>query len=70
MRSLKSTNLSADAFNKTLELSEAIPEPAIRSGNTGQQKHYFDNCQLIKAWMYKIRFWAPKLVRKSEIKHW
>ena len=37
MRSLKSTNLSADAFNKTLELSEAIPEPMIRSGNTGQQ---------------------------------
>ena len=70
MRSLKSTNLSVDAFNKTLELSEAIPEPAIRSGNTGQQKHYFDSCQLIKTWMYNIRLKAPKLARKCENKHW
>ena len=70
MRSLKSTNLSVDAFNKTLELSEAIPEPAIRSGNTGQQKHCFDSCQLIKTGMYNIRLQAPKLARKYEIKHW
>ena len=37
---------------------------------TGQQKHYFDSCQLIKAWMYNIRLQAPKLARKCEIKHW
>ena len=40
---MKSSNLSADAFNKTLELSGSIPEPAIRSGATGQQKHYFED---------------------------
>ena len=55
---------------KTLELSGSIPEPAIGSGNTGQQKHYFDSCQLIKTWMYNIRLQAPKLARKCEIKHW
>ena len=44
--------------------------PAIRSGDTGQQKHYFDSCQLIKTWMYNIRLQAPKLARKCEIKHW
>ena len=54
---------------KTLELSGSIPEPAIGSGDTGQQKHYFDSCQLIKTWMYNIRLQAPKLARKCEIKH-
>ena len=67
---LKSSNLSADTFKKTLELSGSIPEPAIRSGDTGQQKHYFDSCQLIKTWMYNISLQAPKLARKCEIKHW
>ena len=55
---------------KTLELSGSIPEPAIRSGDIGQQKQYFDSCQLIKTWMYNIRLQAPKLARKCEIKHW
>ena len=54
---------------KPLELSGSIPEPAIRSGDTGQQKH-FDSCQLIKTWMYNIKLQAPKLARKCEIKHW
>ena len=67
---MKSINLSADTFKKTLELSGSIPEPAIRSGDIGQQKHYFDSCQLIKTWMYNIRLQAPKLARKCEIKHW
>ena len=62
LRWLKSSNL--------LELSGSIPEPAIGSGDTGQQKHYFDSCQLIKTWMYNIRLQAPKLARKCEIKHW
>ena len=57
-------------IKKTLELSGSIPEPVIGSGDTGQQKHYFDSCQLIKTWMYNIRLQAPKLARKCEIKHW
>ena len=36
----------------------------------GLEIHYFDNCQLIKTWMYSIRLQAPKLARKCEIKHW
>ena len=67
---MKSSNLSADTFKKILKLSGSIPESAIRSGDTGQQKHYFDSCQLIKTWMYNIRLQAPKLARKCEIKHW
>ena len=67
---MKSSNLSADTFKILLELRGSIPEPAIPSGDTGQQKHCFDNCQLIKTWMYNIRLQAPKLARKCEIKHW
>ena len=67
---MKSSNLSADTFKKTLELSGSIPEPAIRSVDTGQQKHYFDSCQLIKTWVYNIRLQAPILAKKCEIKHW
>ena len=47
-----------------------VPEPAIWSGDTDQQKHYFDSCQLIKTRMYNIRLQAPKLAKKCEIKHW
>ena len=50
--------------------SGSIPEPTIRSGDTGQQKHYFDSCQLIKTWMYNIKLQALTLARKCEIKHW
>ena len=56
--------------SKPLELSGSIPEPTIRSGDTGHQKHYFDSCPLIKTWMYNIRLQVPKLARKCEIKHW
>ena len=48
---------------------QRIPS-AILSGNTGQRKHYFDNCQLIKTWMYNIRLQVPKLSRKCEFKQW
>ena len=58
---MKSINLSADTFKKTLELSGSIPEPAIRSGDTGQQKQYFTSYQLIKTWMYNIRLQAPNV---------
>ena len=67
---MTSSNLSANTFKILLELRGVIPEPAIRSGDTGQQKHCFDSCQLIKTWMYNIRVQAPKLARKCEIKHW
>ena len=67
---MKSINLVAGTFKKTLELSGSITEPTIRSGDTGQQKHFFDSCQLIKTWMYNIRLQAPKLARKCDIKHW
>ena len=67
---MKSSNLSADTFKILLELRGSIPEPAIRSGDTGKQKHCFDSCQLIKTLMYNIRLQAPKLARKCEIKHW
>ena len=40
----KSSNLSADNFKKVLKLSWSIPEPAIWSGDTGQQIHCFDSC--------------------------
>ena len=73
----KKLNLSLRSFekvatcqritSKTSELSGSIPEPAIRSGDTGQQKHYFDSCHLIKTWMYNIRLQAPKLARKCEL---
>ena len=53
--------MSADYLNKTIELSGSIPEPGIRSGNTGQQKHCFDTCQLIETWMYNIRLQAPNV---------
>ena len=67
---LKSSNLSADTFKKALELSGSIPEPAIPSVDTGQQKHYFDSCQLIKTLVFNIKLQAPILARKCEIKHW
>ena len=70
LRSFEKYQLVSGYLQKTLELSGSIPEPAIRSGDTGQQKHYFDSCQLIKTWMYNIRLQAPKLARKCEIKHW
>ena len=38
---MKSSNLSADTFKKLLELRGSIPEPVIRSGDTGQQKHWY-----------------------------
>ena len=44
-------NLSADDFKKILDLDGLTPEPAIRSGDTGQQIPCFDSCQLITTLM-------------------
>ena len=70
LRSFEKYQLVSGYLQKTFELSGSIPEPSIRSGDTGQQKHYFDSCQLMKTWMYNIRLQAPKLARKCEITHW
>ena len=43
---MKKSKLSADNFKKILELDGSTPEPAIRSGNTGQRIPCFDSCQL------------------------
>ena len=48
--------------------------PRYLSGDTGLRIHCFDSCQLITTWtvtwVHNIRLQAPKLARKSEIKHW
>ena len=75
---LKTRNLSADNFKKILKLDGSTPEPAIRSGDTGQRIACFDSCQLITYWS---QHWcaicvqyqsscAPKLARKCGIEHW
>ena len=43
---MKKSKLSADNFKKILKLDGSTPEPAIRSGNTGQRIPCFDSCQL------------------------
>ena len=72
---LKRSNLSADNSKTILELDGSIPEPAIRSGDTGQRIPCFDSCQLISTFMCNMSAisgcsWAPKLTRKCKIKHW
>ena len=72
---LKTSNLSADDFKKVLDLDGSTPEPAIRSGDTGQRIPCFDSCQLITTLMsngcvhYQFSC-ALKLARKYEIEHW
>ena len=51
---LKTSNLSADNFKNTRP-RWIKPEPAIRSGDTGQWIPCFDSCQLITTWMCNIR---------------
>ena len=71
---LKTSNLSADNFKKVLDLDGSTPEPAIRSGDTGQRIPCFDSCQLITTLMsngcvhYQFSC-ALKLARKYEIEH-
>ena len=48
---MKTSNLSVDNFKKILNLDESTPEPAIRSGDTGQRMPCFDSCQLITTFM-------------------
>ena len=48
---MKTSNLSADIVKKILDLDGPTPEPAIRTGDTGQQIPCFDSCLLITASM-------------------
>ena len=48
---MKTNKLSADNFKKILDLDGSTPEPAIRSGDTGQRIPCFDSCQLITTLM-------------------
>ena len=41
--------------SKILDLDGSIPEPAIRSGDTGQRTPCFDSCQVITTLMCKMR---------------
>ena len=50
-------------------LDGSTPEPAIRSGDTGQQIPCFDSCQLTTTWMCNIRLQAPKLAGKCSISY-
>ena len=49
LRSFETGNLSAD--KKIFDLDGSTLEPAVRSGDTGQQIPCFDSCQLITALM-------------------
>ena len=40
--------------SKLKDLDESTPEPAIRSGDTGQRILCFDSCQLITTLMYNM----------------
>ena len=51
---LKTSNLSADNFKKIFDFDGSTPEPAIRSGDTGQRIPCFDSCQLITTLMCNI----------------
>ena len=68
--------MSADNFKKILDLDGSTLEPAIRSGDTGQQIPCYDSCQLITTLMCNIcvqyqSSCAPKLeVESVRIEHW
>ena len=70
----KTFNLSADNFKKYSTLDGPTPEPAIRSGDTGQQIPWFTAINWSQHWcaigvQYQFSY-APKRARKCEIKHW
>ena len=65
-----SSNLSADNFQKILDLDGSTAEPVIWSGDTGQRIACFDSCQLIIILMWNGLSWAPKVATKCESEHW
>ena len=70
LRSFVTGNLSANNFKRILDLDGWTLEPAVRSGDTGQQIPCFDSCQLMTTVMCNQLSWAPKVARKCESKHW
>ena len=60
---MKKSKLSADNFKKILQLDGSTPEPAIRSGNTGQRIPCFESCQLNTTLMSGA--WAPVCTRST-----
>ena len=59
---------------KVLDLDESTPEPAIRSGDTGQRIPFLTAVKWSQHWraicvQYQFSC-APKLPRKCEIEHW
>ena len=68
---MKTSNLSADNFQKVLGLDGLTPEPAIWSSDTGQQIPCFDSCQSDHNIDVQLASsWVPKVVRKCESRHW
>ena len=68
---LKTGNLSGINLKKKTRhnLDGSTPEPAIRSGDTGQRILCFDSFQLTTTRMCNIKLQAPKLARKCNISH-
>ena len=66
---MKTSNLSADNFKKILDCDGWTPEPAIRSGDTGQRISFFDSCQLITTLMCNISLpvalWSGRTVSRA-----
>ena len=68
---MKTSNLSADNFQKVLGLDGLTPEPAIRSSDSGQRIPCFDSCQSDRNIDVQLASsLVPKVVRKCESKHW
>ena len=70
LRSLKTSNLSADNFKKMLDLKGSTPVPAIRSGDTGQRISCFDSCQLITTLMCNMSAISVFLCSQTSFKVW
>ena len=66
LRSFETGNLSADNFKKVLDLDGSTLEPAVRSGDILFWQLSIDH----NIDMQLVFYWAPKLARKCESKHW
>ena len=71
LRSVENWKLVSGKLKKKTRhnLDGSTPEPAIRSGYTGQQILCFDSCQLTTTRICNIKLQAPKLARKCNIPH-
>ena len=66
---MKTSKLSADNFKKILDLDGSTPEPAKRSGDTGQRIPCFDSCAVVTD-VQSAFSWAPKVARKHYLAAW